>query len=46
MTIDIHRVLNKLPKPKRGLVLPNYNYCGPYNPLNKQLIYDQNGNIL
>ena len=22
------------------------NYCGPYNPLNKQLIYDKNGNIL
>ena len=21
-------------------------YCGPYNPLEKQLIYDQNGNIL
>ena len=22
------------------------NYCGPYNPLEKQLIYDQKGNIL
>ena len=22
------------------------NYCGPYNPLDKQLIYDKNGNIL
>ena len=22
------------------------NYVGPYNPLNKQLIYDENGNIL
>ena len=22
------------------------NYCGPYNSLNKQLIYDKNGNIL
>ena len=32
--------------PKRGFVLPNMNYCGAYNPLNKQLIYDKNGNIL
>ena len=47
MTIDIHKVIGKLPIiPKRGLTLPNYNYCGPYNPLHKQLTYDQNGNIL
>ena len=47
MTIDIHKAIGKLPIiPKRGLTLPNYNYCGPYNPLHKQLIYDQNGNIL
>ena len=32
--------------PKKGFVLPNMNYCGAYNPLNKQLIYDKNGNIL
>ena len=47
MTIDIHKVIGKLPIiPKRGLTLPNCNYCGPYNPLHKQLTYDQNGNIL
>ena len=47
MTIDLHKVIGKLPIiPKKGLVLPNMHYCGPYNPLNKQLIYDKNGNIL
>ena len=47
MTIDIHKAIGKLPIiPKRGFVLPNMNYCGAYNPLNKQLIYDKNGNIL
>ena len=45
--IDLHKAIGKLPIiPKRGLTLPNYNYCGPYNPLHKQLIHDQNGNIL
>ena len=47
MTIDIHKAIGKLPIiPKRGFVLPNMNYCGAYNPLNEQLIYDKNGNIL
>ena len=47
MTIDIHKAFGKLPIiPKRGFVLPNMNYCGAYNPLDKQLIYDKNGNIL
>ena len=47
MTIDIHNAIGKLPIiPKKGFTLPNMNYCGPYNPLNKQLIYDENGNIL
>ena len=47
MTIDIHKAIGKLPIiPKRGFTLPNMNYCGPYNPLEKQLIYDQKGNIL
>ena len=32
--------------PKKGFVLPNMHYCGAYNPLDKQLIYDKNGNIL
>ena len=47
MTIDVHKAIGKLPIiPKRGFTLPNYNYCGPYNPLNKQVIYDENGNII
>ena len=47
MTIDIHKAIGKLPIiPKRGFVLPNMNYCGAYNQLEKQLIYDKNGNIL
>ena len=45
--IDIHEKIGKLPIiPKRGFTLPNMHYCGPYNPLKKQLIYDQKGNIL
>ena len=47
MTIDIHKAIGKLPIiPKRGFVLPHMNYCSAYNPLDKQLIYDKNGNIL
>ena len=47
MTIDIHKAIGKLPIiPKRGFVLPHMNYCGAYNPLDKQLVYDKNGNIL
>ena len=47
MTIDIHKAIRKLPIiPKRGFTLPNMAYCGPVNPLCKQLIYDKNGNIL
>ena len=47
MTIDIHEKIGKLPIiPNRGFVLPNMRFCGPFNPLEKQLIYDQKGNIL
>ena len=47
MTIDIHKAIGKLPIiPKKGFFLPNMHYCGAYNPLHKQLIYDKNGNIL
>ena len=47
MTIDIHKAIGKLPIiPKRGFTLPNYNYCGPYIPLNSQVTYDKNGNII
>ena len=42
MTIDIHEKIGKLPFiPKRGFVLPNMAYCEPFNPIHKQLIYDQ-----
>ena len=47
MTIDILKAIGKLPIiPKKGFVLTNTHYCGAYNPLHKQLIYDKNGNIL
>ena len=47
MTIDIHKAIGKLPIiPKKGFTLPNMNYCGPYNPLNEQVIYDERGNII
>ena len=38
--IDIHSVIGKLPKPKRGWTLPGHNYTGPYNPLEQQVNYD------
>ena len=43
MTIGLHALLEKNPitkamlKPKFG-----YKYLGPYNPLNKELLYDKN----
>ena len=47
MSIDIHKTIGKLPIiPKRGFALPNMNYCGPFNPLNEQLIFDKDGNII
>ena len=41
---DVHKLIGKLPKPKKGWVLPGYRYCGPYNPLEKQV--DEDGNPL
>ena len=35
--MDIHAVIGKLPRPKRGFTLPNHKYTGPYNPLDEQL---------
>ena len=35
--MDIHKVIGYLPHPKKGWVLPNHKYTGPYNPLDKQL---------
>ena len=39
-SIDIHKLIGKLPKPKKGFTLPGYNYAGPYNPLEKQVKFD------
>ena len=45
--IDIHKLIGKLSRPKKGFTLPGYNYAGPYNPLDKQLKFDPNtGEIL
>ena len=47
MTIDIHKAIGKLPIiPKKGFTLLNMAFCGPFNSLERQLIYDQKGNIL
>lgn len=43
--LSVHDVIGKLPRPKRGFVLPNMNYAGPFNPLEKQLEFDRQGNI-
>ena len=41
-SLDIHKLIGKLPKPKSGFTPGNYKYMGPYNPLDKQLKYDPN----
>ena len=38
--VDIHKAIDKLPRPKRGWTLPGHKYTGPYNDLEKQLEYD------
>ena len=40
--MDIHKVIGKLPRPKKGFVLPSHKYTGPYNPLDEQM--DENDN--
>ena len=35
--MDIHKIIAKIPRPKRGFVLPGHKYTGPCNPLDKQL---------
>ena len=42
--IDIHSIIGKLPRPKKGFTLPNHKYTGPWNPLHEQL--DENDNPL
>ena len=44
---DIYKAIAKLPKPESVFTLPGHKYTGPYNPLDKQLIYDKDtGKIL
>ena len=38
--MDIHKVIDKFPRPKRGFVLPYHKYTGPYNPVHEQLDED------
>ena len=35
--MDIHARIGKLPRPKKGFMLPSHKYTGPYNPLHEQL---------
>ena len=44
--VDIHKAIGKLPKPKGGCTLPGHKYTGPYNDLENQVRYDNEGNIL
>ena len=43
--LDVHNAILKV-APKKGLVVPGHNYSGPGNPLDDQLSYDSEGNIL
>ena len=46
-SIDIHKMIGKLPKPKAGWVLPGHKYTGPYNDLENQVKYNpKTGQIL
>ena len=45
--IDIHKLIGKLPKPKKGFTLPGHNFTGPYNDLENQVKWDpKTGEIL
>jgi hypothetical protein len=35
--MSVYEFIGKLPRPKKGFVLPSHHYTGPYNPLHKQL---------
>ena len=41
-SIDIHKAIGKLPRPKRGFTLPGYKYCGPYNLLDEHVDSERN----
>ena len=44
--VDIHKAIGRLPKPKSGWTLPGHKFTGPYNDLENQVRYDNQGNIL
>ena len=35
--VDIHKLIDKLPRPQKGFGPLGYNYVGPYNPLDTQV---------
>ena len=41
-SVDIHKAIGRLPKPKAGWTLPGHKYTGPYNNLENQVWYDKN----
>ena len=43
--LDIHNAILKV-APKKGFVMPGHHFTGPGNPLDKQVRWDDNGNIL
>ena len=43
-SLDIHKAIGILPKPKGGFTQPGYKYYGPWNPLDEQI--DSEGNVL
>ena len=46
-SIDIHKAIGKLPKPKGGWTLPGHKFTGPYNDLENQVRWDpKTGEIL
>ena len=38
--LDIHKLIGKLPKPKKGWTLPGHKYTGPYDNLDSQVRYN------
>ena len=40
--LDIHKMIGKIPRPSKGFVVPGgYRYLGPYNPLQKQVLFNK-----
>ena len=44
--VDIHKAIGRLPKPEGGWTFPGHKYTGPYNDLENQVRYHNQGNIL